>query len=126
VEELPPPFREVHASFVAFLDPDRLQAIAEDLGCTERSRTVHMGLLVVALVLAVLKPGADTQGRWLDTAALYQRMARHTVSQSALGDRTRALAPVLREVLQRRVRQLAAQRSTRRVAARTLRRRPHS
>jgi len=107
-EELPAPFREAFASFTAFLDPDRLQAIAEDLGCTERNRKIHMGMLTIALVLAALKPGADTQGRWLDTGAIYQRLTGKKVSQSALGDRIRALGPVLHLVLQRRVRHLAA------------------
>ena len=39
-------------SWSSFLDPDRLQALAEDLGCAQRHRALHAGMLTIAVILA--------------------------------------------------------------------------
>lgn len=98
-------------SWGSFLDPDRLQALAEDLGCAQRHRALHAGMLTIAVILAALQQGPDTQGRWLDAHALCERLGGGSVKPSALGEKIRALEPVFRILLHRRVVQLAAQRS---------------
>ncbi len=98
-------------SWGSFLDPDRLQALAEDLGCAQRHRALHAGMLTIAVILAALQQGPDTQGRWLDAHALCERLGGGSVKPSALGEKIRALEPVFRILLRRRVIQLAAQRS---------------
>lgn len=100
------------SSWGSFLDPDRLQALAEDLGCAQRQRELHSGILTIALIFTALQQGADTQGRWLDAHALCQRLGGGSVKPSALGEKIRALEPVFQVVLRRRVLQLAEQRST--------------
>ena len=95
------------SSWGSFLDPDRLQALAEDLGCAQRHRELHSGMLIIALILSALQQGADTQGRWLDAHAICQRLGGGSVKPSALGERIRALEPVFHVLLRRRVLQLA-------------------
>lgn len=105
------PLREiVCSSWNSFLDADRLQGLAEDLGCAHRHRDLHSGVLIIALILSALQQGPDTQGRWLDAHALCQRLGGGSVKSSALGQRIRELEPVFRELLRRRVIQLAQQR----------------
>lgn len=94
------------ASLRSFLDPDQLQALAVDLGCAERNRKHHVGLMVNALVLSALQQGPDTQGRWLDAQALYDRMGGTSTGSSSFGQRVRRLEPLFRVVLGRRVRAL--------------------
>nr|MBK7067722.1 hypothetical protein [Deltaproteobacteria bacterium] len=43
------------------LDPDRIQAIAEDLGAVERRSVHHAGLAVCAWVLSAFERGTDTE-----------------------------------------------------------------
>lgn len=67
--------KEVLASSIgSFLDPDRLQALAEDLKCVERRVKHHAGLMAIALILSALRHGPDTEGRWLDAQTLYERL----------------------------------------------------
>ena len=99
--------REVLSSSIgAVLDPDRLQALAEDLGCVERARKHHAGLMTIALILSALRHGPDTQGRWLDAQSLYERLGGRHAGPSAFRAKVQALEPVLRELLGRRVRGL--------------------
>jgi len=44
----------VEQSALNLLDPDRLQAIAEDLRVVERRRSYHAGLVTVCIVILVL------------------------------------------------------------------------
>lgn len=91
------------SSIGVFLDPDRLQALATDLGCAERNRKHHSGLLADALILSALQHGPDTQGRWLDAHALYERLGGGHTCPSAFGEKVRALEPMFRVLLRRRV-----------------------
>ncbi len=100
--------REILSSSIgAFLDPDRMQALAEDLGCTQRNRKIHTGMVANALILSAMQHGPDTQGRWLDALALYGRMSGAEAGPSAFGERVRALEPMFRVLLTRRVIALA-------------------
>jgi hypothetical protein len=91
------------SSIGAFLDPDRMQALAEDLGCTMRNRKIHAGMVANSLILSAMQHGPDTQGRWLDALAIYGRMSGSDASPSAFGERVRALEPMFRVLLSRRV-----------------------
>jgi putative transposase len=96
--------REVLTSSIgAFLDPDRLQALAEDEGCVERRSKHHAGLMAVALILSALRHGPDTEGRWLDAQTLYERLGGRHAGTTGFRDRIRALEPMFRELLHRRV-----------------------
>src|SRR4051812_31074325 len=73
----PDPLRERLAAHVEqecleWLDPQRIDALAEDLRVIARHRVHHFGLVVCSVVLSALERGADTQGRWLDAQAVYR------------------------------------------------------
>ncbi len=53
----------IDGAFRAMLDPDRIDAPAEDLGVIERRRVYHAGLAVCAWILSSLARGTDTEGR---------------------------------------------------------------
>lgn len=96
--------REVLASSIgSFLDPDRLQALAEDQGCVERKVKHHAGLMAIALILSALRHGPDTEGRWLDAQTLYERLGGPHAGATAFRDKVRALEPMFRVLLRRRV-----------------------
>lgn len=91
------------SSIAAFLDPDRLKALAEDLGCVSRTRKHHAGLMTIAAILSALRHGPDTEGRWLDAQSLYERLGGRRGGATAFRDKLRDLEPVFRELLRRRV-----------------------
>ena len=90
-------------SIASFLDPDRLKALAEDLGCVSRTRKHHAGLMTIAAILSALRHGPDTGGRWLDAQSLYERLGGRRGGATAFRDKLRDLEPVFRELLRRRV-----------------------
>ena len=49
-----PEIRRAFHKLAKQLHPDRLQALAEDLGCVERARKHHAGLMTIALILSAL------------------------------------------------------------------------
>ena len=97
------------SSIGPFLDPDRLQALAEDLGCVHRNRDHHAGLVADALILSALQQGADTQGRWLDAQTVYERIGGKSTGPTSFRNTLRKLKPVFRELLRRRFETLGQQ-----------------
>ncbi len=86
--------REVLTSSIgSFLDPERLQAIAEDHGAVERRVKIHTGRLIVALILSALRHAPDTEGRWLDAHTLYDRLGGPPVKPTALRTKIQQLEP---------------------------------
>src|ERR1019366_9585569 len=94
------------SSLAAFLDPDRLQRIAADHGCLARHRVHHGGLAAVALILSAMQPGSDTQGRWLDAQAVYQRLGGPATDDTSFGRTVRKLRPLFEELIRRLARAL--------------------
>ena len=90
------------SSIGPFLDPDRLHALAMDLGCVERNRDHHAGLVADSLILSALQQGADTQGRWLDAQSLYERIGGTPTGNTSFRNALRKLEPLFRELLRRR------------------------
>ena len=97
----------VEARCLEWLDPERIDAMAEDLRVVVRHRVHHFGLLVCSLVLSALERGADTEGRWLDARAVYLSLGGSDSAETSFQKQVRKAAPVLREMLRRRMHQLA-------------------
>lgn len=97
---------EVLPKFQGWLDEERLLALAYDRGCVERFRVHHAGKLAIALILSCLQHGADTQGRWLDAQALYERLGGNPAGTTSFRVKLRALEPVLCELMRRRAEHL--------------------
>lgn len=100
----------ISSSITPLLDPDALQAIAEDLGCVQRNREHHAGLVADSLILSALQQGADTQGRWLDAQAVYERIGGPRTGATSYRNTVRKLVPLFKELLARRVRALGLDR----------------
>ncbi len=64
----------IEADAMELLDPERLQAIAEDLRLVERRRGYHAGLVAVSIVLSALQRSTDTQGRLVDARRVYEML----------------------------------------------------
>src|SRR5438874_13800908 len=64
----------IACSTLALLDPDRIEAMAEDMRVVQVHRVHHAGLLVAALVLSAFERGSDTEGRWLDAQTIYREL----------------------------------------------------
>jgi hypothetical protein len=90
------------------LDPDRLQAIAEDLRLVERRRGYDAGLVAVSLVLSALQRSTDTQGRLVDARRVYEMLGGGPTREAGFRKVARKVGPVLSEVLRRRLTSLAA------------------
>jgi|HubBroStandDraft_1064217.scaffolds.fasta_scaffold108276_1 putative transposase len=93
----------VESSAMSLLDPDRLQAIAEDLRVVERRRDYDAGLVAVSIVLSALQRSTDTQGRLADARRVYEMLGGGATKESGFRKAARKVAPVLREVLNRRL-----------------------
>ena len=98
----------VEQSALNLLDPDRLQAIAEDLRVVERRRGYHPGLVAVSIVLSALQRSTDTQGRLVDARRIYEMLGGGPAKESGFRKVARKVAPVLRELLDRRLRGLVS------------------
>jgi hypothetical protein len=95
------------SSLGEWLDPDKLLAMAEDLRSVERLRVHHAGLVAVALVLSSMQHGADTQGRWLDAQAIYERLGGTPSGATSFRNAARKTRRMLATLLQRRYAHLA-------------------
>jgi hypothetical protein len=93
----------VEASAISLLDPDRLQAIAEDLRVVERRRGYDVGLVAVSIVLSALQRSTDTQGRLADARRVYEMLGGSATRESGFRKAARKVAPVLREIVNRRL-----------------------
>lgn len=102
----------VEESVLGLLDPDRIEAIGEDLRVIQRHRVHHPGLLVCSLILSALERSTDTQGRWLDAQGVYESLGGPDAGKTSFRNQARKMLPVLRELLRRRLEQLAKQAPT--------------
>src|SRR3989337_1265957 len=78
-EGAPDPLRDrlarlVEQSTLSMLDPDRIEAIGEDMRIIQRKRVHHGGLVVCAFILSALERSTDTEGRLLDARLTYQQL----------------------------------------------------
>lgn len=97
----------IEADAMTLLDPDRLQAIAEDLRLVERRRGYDAGLVAVSLVLSALQRSTDTQGRLVDARRVYEMLGAGATTESGFRKVARKVGPVLSELLRRRLTTLA-------------------
>jgi hypothetical protein len=113
-EKKPEPLGErlsavVEQSTLSLLEPALIEAMCEDLGVVKLRRVHHLGLLVCSLVLSALERQTDTSGRWLDAQAVYGELGGPRAGKTSFRNRTRQAVPVMREMLDRRMAQLASQ-----------------
>lgn len=97
----------IETSAIDLLDPDRLQAIAEDLRVVERKRGYDAGLVAVSLILSALQRSTDTQGRLVDARRVYEMLGGGKAQESGYRKVARKVGPVLRVLLKRRLGALA-------------------
>lgn len=112
----PDPLRDlfvphVERSVLSMLDPDRIDALAEDMRVVQRHRVHHSGLLVCALVLSTFRQ-SEVEGRWLDAAATYRDLGGPETGMTSLRNMGRKMLPVMQKMLRRRMKQLAAEAKT--------------
>ena len=98
----------IDAAFRTMLDPDRIDAIAEDLGAIERRTVYHAGLAVCAWILSAFERGTDTEGRQLDAHRTYDQLGGPQGKRTAWRDLSIKLRPVFRELLSRATRRWLA------------------
>lgn len=102
----------VERSALGMLDPERVQALAEDMRVVERRRGYHAGLVVVSLVLSAMQRSTDTEGRFLDARRTYEMLGGGPTAESGFRKKARQLTPVLHVLLRRRLKTLAEQAAT--------------
>jgi len=107
----PDPLRDrlaehVEASVLEMLDPDRIEALAEDMRIIERKRVHHGGLVVCAFILSALERSTDTEGRLLDARMVYQEIGGPESGKTSFRNMAHKMLPVMKELLRRRLRQL--------------------
>jgi putative transposase len=101
----------VERSVLSMLDPDRIDALAEDMRVVQRHRVHHSGLLVCALVLSAFRQ-SEVEGRWLDAAAIYRDIGGPETGMTSIRNMGRKMLPVMQKMLRRRMKQLAAEAKT--------------
>jgi putative transposase len=111
-EMAPDPLREqlagaVEEAAVEMLDPERILALAEDMGVTRRKRVHHAGLIIDSLILSALQRSTDTEGRWLDAQRVYELLGGARSGSTSFRKQVRKLVPVMDELLRRRLATLA-------------------
>ena len=116
-ERQPDPLRDRLANLVdeavlELLDPERIQAIAEDMRIVQRQRVHHAGLLVCSVILSAFERSTDTEGRWLDAQRTYEALGGPPSGKTSFRNQARKLLPVMNELLRRRLDQLAQQAPT--------------
>lgn len=107
----PDPLRDrlaehVEASALELLDPDRIEAMAEDMRLIERKRVHHGGLVVCAFILSALERSTDTEGRLLDARLVYQELGGPESGKTSFRNMAHKMLPVLKKLLRQRLRQL--------------------
>lgn len=101
----------VERSVLSIMDPDRIDALAEDMRVVQRHRVHHSGLLVCALVLSAFRQ-SEVEGRWLDAAAIYRDLGGPETGTTSIRVMGRKMLPVMQRMLRRRMKQLAADAKT--------------
>lgn len=114
-ESKPDPLRDrlaavVESSVVELLDPDRIEALAEDMRLLQRRRVHHVGLVACALVLSALERSTDTQGRLLDAQRVYEALGGPVGAPSGFRTQARKAGRVLQRLLHRRLSAMAQSR----------------
>jgi hypothetical protein len=99
--------RHVEESVVAMLDPDRIEAIAEDMRLFERKRVHHAGFLVCAFILSAFERSTDTEGRLLDARMTYEQLGGPPSGKGSFRRMAHKLLPVCHELVRRRLQALA-------------------
>jgi putative transposase len=108
----PDPMRDrlaavVEASALELLDPDRIEAIGEDMRVIRRHRVHAPGLLVCSLILSAFDRTTDTEGRWLDAQCTYEALGGPEAGKTSFRNQTRKMLPVMQALLRRRMQQLS-------------------
>lgn len=98
----------VERTAVEMLDPERIQALAEDMRVTQRKRVHHAGLVIDSLILSALQRSTDTEGRWLDAQRTYEALGGKRSGTTSFRNQIRKLVPVMHRMLRRRLTKLAA------------------
>lgn len=116
-ERQPDPLRDrlarlVDASVLGLLDPERIQAIGEDMRVIHRQRVHHPGLLICSLILSAFERSTDTEGRWLDAQRTYEALGGPASGKTSFRNQARKLLPVMNELLRRRLHQLTQEAQT--------------
>ena len=101
----------VERSVLDMLDPERIDALAEDMRVVKRHRKHHSGLLVCGLILSAFHQ-SEVEGRWLDAAAFYREMGGPETGTTSIRNMGRKMLPVMQKMLQRRMKQLAEEAKT--------------
>lgn len=114
-ETQPDPLRDLLAEHIeqsvsSMLDPERIEALAQDMGAVERQRTHHAGLIVCALILSAFQRSTDTEGRLLDARRTYEMLGGPASGKTSFRKKVHGLVPVLSELLRRRLHSLAHER----------------
>jgi Transposase DDE domain len=99
--------RHVEHSVVAMLDPDRIEALAEDMRLFERKRVHHAGLVVCAFVLSAFERSTDTEGRLLDARMTYEQLGGPRSGKGSFRRMAHKLLPVWHQLVRRRLHALA-------------------
>lgn len=113
-EGSPDPLRDrlaqhVERSVLDLLDPDRIEALAEDMRIIERKRVHHAGLMVCAFVLSAFERSTDTEGRLLDARITYTQLGGPESGKTSFRKMAHKLLPVQQKLLRRHLRRLADQ-----------------
>jgi hypothetical protein len=96
--------RHIDSAFRAMLDPDRIDALAEDLGAIQRHSVYHAGLALCAWILSAFERGTDTEGRHLDARRTYEQLGGPRGKKSAWRELSLKLRPVFHTLLGRATR----------------------
>jgi hypothetical protein len=124
-EGTPDPLREqfaahVERSVLDLLDPDSIEALAEDMRLVQRKRVHHAGLMVCAFILSAFERSTDTEGRLLDARITYERLGGPASGKTSFRKMAHKLLPVQHRLLRRRLRRLAATLPTEQMRGRLL------
>jgi len=90
------------------VDPERIEAAAEDLRLFARRREHHVGLVVCSLILSAMQRSTDTEGRWLDAQRVYEDIGGAVTGATSFRNQGRKMLPMLRALLRRRLMAFAA------------------
>jgi hypothetical protein len=99
----------VEGTVRSYLDPDRIEALAEDMRIVQRRRVHHAGLVATAFVVSAFDGGTDTEGRILDAWQTYLALGGTRSSETSFRRMAHKMVPVLKKLLRRRLQQLSKQ-----------------
>lgn len=98
----------IERAAVDLMDPEQIEALAEDLRLVERKRVHHVGLVVASLILSSMQRSTDTEGRWLDAQRTYEDLGGAEAGKTSFRNQVRKMVPAMRELLRRRLDAFAA------------------